>query len=131
MAGTEFTKASLEMVVDDLPNLESLDISQTKVSDISCLRKIKYRLKSLSIHGLKPPMALSNDQLIDVLMDLAELRHLDVSESEVEQNNHPLNLLNEKFRVAKLIQNASCLPNLVSLDLSGKRTSIYFSGIRN
>ena len=41
------------MIMDDLPMLEKLDVSNTKVRDISSLLKAKDRLKSLSIAELK------------------------------------------------------------------------------
>ena len=53
---TEFSKNSLELVVDDLPNLESLNISCTHVTDISALKKCKDKLKSLSMSGIKVPI---------------------------------------------------------------------------
>ena len=35
VSGTEFNKNNLDMIMDDLPYLEHLDISNTKVKDIS------------------------------------------------------------------------------------------------
>ena len=52
---TKFNKASLEMIVQDLPLLDSLDISCTSVTDISSLLLCKHRLRSLSMYGLKLP----------------------------------------------------------------------------
>ncbi|XP_076622676.1 protein zyg-11 homolog B isoform X3 [Colletes latitarsis] len=47
VSGTEFNKHGLEIVVEDLPLLESLDISCTNVDDVTPLKKCKNRLKSL------------------------------------------------------------------------------------
>jgi hypothetical protein len=46
-----------DLVVEDLPYLENLNISCTKVNDISALRKCRERLKYLSMFGLKFPAA--------------------------------------------------------------------------
>ena len=43
VSNTEFNKTSLELVAEDLVLLENLDISQTKVNDITPLRKCKDR----------------------------------------------------------------------------------------
>lgn len=50
---TEFNRHGLEIVAEDLPYLESLDISCTRVDDISPLRKCRDRLKSLTMYNLK------------------------------------------------------------------------------
>ncbi len=119
---TEFNKASLEMVVEDLPQLESVDISCTKVSDVSCLRKCRSRLKSLSMYGVR----LSNgESLLEVLAQLTELRHLDVSEDNGSANaGYPPSLMSSdglgKFEVKEFLSRPNMLPNLISLDLSGK-----------
>ncbi len=55
VSGTEFNKASLEMVVQDLPHLDTLDISCTRVTDLSALLNCKDRLRALSMYGLKLP----------------------------------------------------------------------------
>jgi Zyg-11 family protein len=50
---TEFNRHGLEIVAEDLPQLESLDISCTRVDDISPLRKCRDRLRSLAMYNLK------------------------------------------------------------------------------
>jgi Zyg-11 protein homolog len=40
---TEFNKHGLEVVTNDLPNLEALDISATRVDDITPLRRFVFR----------------------------------------------------------------------------------------
>jgi Zyg-11 family protein len=50
---TEFNKHGLDIITEDLPCLENLDISCTPISDISALRKCKERLKSLSLYNLQ------------------------------------------------------------------------------
>ena len=79
VSGTEFNRTSLDMVVDDLPLLERIDISCTKVgkcrpsgkllfsyanrntfpryplqvTEYSALRRIRHRLKHLDAHDVK------------------------------------------------------------------------------
>ena len=72
VSNTEFSRASLDLVVEDLPLLETLDISQTKVNDITPLRKCKDRLKSLSLYGCKLP-ASTSDSVVSTNSDLASL----------------------------------------------------------
>jgi len=118
VSNTEFNKTSLELVAEDLVLLENLDISQTKVNDITPLRKCKDRLKSLNLYGLKLPSA-TGDVVVSVLADLKELVHLDISDDKEE---HPFDILapGSKFRVGPLLQRLDSLPKLVSFDISGK-----------
>merc|ERR1712223_2344572 len=71
VSGTEFNRTSLEMIMDDSPMLEKLDISNTKVRDISSLLKAKDRLKSLSIAELKlVPQGGTPSDHIEILAQL-------------------------------------------------------------
>ena len=65
VSNTEFSRTSLELVVEDLPLLDTLDISQTKVNDISPLIKCKERLKYLSLYGCKLPANTSDSVVGD------------------------------------------------------------------
>jgi Zyg-11 protein homolog len=51
---TEFNKHGLEVVTNDLPNLEALDISATRVDDITPLRR--FVLRNLCSMGFKSNM---------------------------------------------------------------------------
>ncbi|XP_049783276.1 protein zyg-11 homolog B-like isoform X2 [Schistocerca cancellata] len=110
---TEFNRHGLEIVTEDLPFLESLDISCTRVDDIAPLKKCKDRLKSLYMYNLK---LMTND--VPVLFELQELRVLDFSE---EKENHGFELfpaLQEKATV--LLKGVDKMPHLTYLDISGK-----------
>ncbi|XP_036150021.1 protein zyg-11 homolog B isoform X3 [Monomorium pharaonis] len=117
VSGTEFNKHGLEIVVEDLPLLESLDISCTRVDDITPLKKCKDRLKTLNMYNLK---ISGCGNLIPVLLELNELRHLDISDGK-----DPLGF--EVFAPAKpkitdflrTLRKKSCMPHLTTLDLSG------------
>jgi len=117
VSNTEFSKTSLDLVVEDLPLLDTLDISQTKVTDISPLRKCRDRLKSLSLYGCKLP-ASSSEAVVSVLSDLRELVHLDLSDDK-EDNPHAAYPA-DKFKISALLQKTSTLQKLHSLDISGK-----------
>ncbi|XP_076242167.1 protein zyg-11 homolog B isoform X2 [Calliopsis andreniformis] len=116
VSGTEFNKHGLEIVVEDLPLLESLDISSTKVDDITPLKKCKNRLKTLSMYNLK---INESANLISVLLELNELRNLDISD---EKDLHALNsvLGPAKPKITDFLKAVRCMPYLASLDLSGK-----------
>ena len=115
VSNTEFNKHGLEMIADDLPVLESLDISCTPVSDITPLRKCKSRLKSLFMYNLR---ASHNEDIVPVLCELCHLRCLDVSDDYSVQTF--FNLQPVKFRADDLLKRKLCLPHLSYLDLSGK-----------
>ncbi|KAK3092105.1 hypothetical protein FSP39_025250 [Pinctada imbricata] len=111
---TEFNKHGLEIIAEDLPCLENLDISSTHIHDISPLRKCKNRLKSLSMYKL---LAANQDEVVPILFELTKLVHLDVSDDVVQ----PLvNTNSGKFDIQQLLEHKMCLPNLTSLDISGK-----------
>ena len=111
---TEFNKNGLAIIAEDLPALESLDISCTSINDLSPLRKCKDRLKYLSMYNLR---AMLNRDVVAVLCELKHLRHLDVSDDFSVQPF--VSLQTVKFQTEELLK-SQCLPNLTSLDISGK-----------
>ncbi|XP_055484811.1 protein zyg-11 homolog A [Psammomys obesus] len=94
--------------VSQLPNLQSLDISNTLVTDISALLACKNRLRSLTMHYMKY-LHMSNSKVIAVLRQLKCLLHLDISDHRQLRSDLAFCLL----------QQQDILPNLVSLDISG------------
>ncbi|KAG8297034.1 regulation of ligase activity protein [Homalodisca vitripennis] len=62
VSNTDFNRHGLEIVASDLPQLEHLDISNTRVDDITPLKKCRNRLKSLAMYNLK--VSLSRRQCI-------------------------------------------------------------------
>ena len=111
---TEFNKNGLAIIAEDLPALESLDISCTTISDLAPLRKCKDRLKSLSMYNLR---AILNRDVVSVICELKHLRHLDVSDDFSVQPF--VSLQTVKFQTDDLLK-SRCLPHLASLDISGK-----------
>ncbi|XP_037355614.1 protein zyg-11 homolog A isoform X2 [Talpa occidentalis] len=94
--------------VSQLPRLESLDISNTLVTNISALINCKNRLKSLTMHYLKC-LAMTKPQVLAVIRELKCLLHLDVSDHRHLKSDLAFHLLQQK----------DILPNIVSLDISG------------
>ena len=118
VSNTEFSKNSLDLVVEDLPLLDTLDISQTKVNDISPLRKCRDRLKSLSLYGCKLPAGTSQ-AVVSVLCELHQLVHLDLSDDKEDQQQFEVMSPGAKFKISALLQRSESLPKLHSLDISG------------
>uniref|UniRef100_A0A8C5JWP1 Zyg-ll family member B, cell cycle regulator n=1 Tax=Jaculus jaculus TaxID=51337 RepID=A0A8C5JWP1_JACJA len=96
--------------VASLPRLESLDISNTSVTDITALLACKERLKSLTMHHLKC-LKMTTTQILDVVRELRLLSHLDISDDKQFTSDIALRLLEQQ----------DILPNLVSLDVSGRK----------
>lgn len=120
VSGTEFNKHGLEIVVEDLPLLENLDISCTRVDDITPLRKCKDRLKTLTMYNIKISGCGS---LIPVLLELNELRNLDISD---EKDTYAFEMFApKKQKIGDFLKAVHCMPHLTSLDLSGKYLNIF------
>ncbi|XP_058408421.1 protein zyg-11 homolog A isoform X6 [Diceros bicornis minor] len=94
--------------VSQLPKLESLDISNTLVTNISALLTCKNRLKSLTMHYLKC-LTMTKSQILAVIRELKCLLHLDISDHRQLKSDLAFHLLQQK----------DILPNVVSLDISG------------
>nr|XP_023405426.1 protein zyg-11 homolog A [Loxodonta africana] len=94
--------------VSQLPRLESLDISNTLVTNISALLTCKDRLKSLTMHYLKC-LTMTKPQVLAVIRELKYLVHLDISDHRQLKSDLAFHLLQQK----------DILPNVVSLDISG------------
>ncbi|XP_025024133.1 protein zyg-11 homolog B isoform X1 [Python bivittatus] len=93
-----------------LPRLESLDISNTSVTNISALLGCRNRLKSLTMYSLKC-LKMPTTKFLDVIRGLKYLIHLDISDEQHSVSDIAFCLLRQK----------DILPNLVSLDISGSK----------
>ncbi|UYV81126.1 ZYG11B [Cordylochernes scorpioides] len=114
VSSTEFNGHGLEIVTEDLPCLENLDISETRVKDISPLQLCKHRLKSLNLYNLK---LINGSEFVPLICSMEHLRHLDISNDK----DHPFHMFKSSTcNEASLLKNYKALPNLISLDLSGK-----------
>ncbi|XP_066996742.1 protein zyg-11 homolog B isoform X2 [Anabrus simplex] len=115
VSGTEFNRHGLEIVAEDLPHLENLDISCTRVDDITPLRKCRDRLKTLVMYNLK---VSNSENVIPVILELHQLRVLDMSD---EKDNHPFDMFTPmRSKVTDFLRAVDKVPHLTSLDISGK-----------
>ncbi|XP_048208073.1 protein zyg-11 homolog A [Perognathus longimembris pacificus] len=94
--------------ISQLPMLQCLDISDTLVTNISALVTCKDQLKSLTMHNLKC-LAMTKSQILEVIIKLKCLLHLDISNHRQLKSDLAFHLLQQK----------DILPNIVSLDISG------------
>ena len=93
-----------------LPRLESLDISNTSVTNLTPLLGCRARLRYLTMHQLKR-LEMTTAQLLFVLSQLDGLQHLDISDDKQFTSD-----------VARqLLEQPGILPSLVSLDVSGRK----------
>uniref|UniRef100_A0A8B9KCM9 Zyg-11 homolog (C. elegans) n=1 Tax=Astyanax mexicanus TaxID=7994 RepID=A0A8B9KCM9_ASTMX len=96
--------------VCSLPRLESLDISNTSVTNLTPLLGLRSRLRYLTMHQLKR-LEMTTAQLLAVLSQLEGLQHLDISDDKQFTSD-----------VARqLLETSGILPALVSLDISGRK----------
>lgn len=113
---TCFNNHSLDIISQDLPNLEYLDISGTRVSDIGGLAHLK-NLKYLLMYNMRASLT---DEIINVICSLFRLQHLDVScdvstklFADMSLSLFDVNLLLDQLTKYKL-------DDLKHLDISGK-----------
>uniref|UniRef100_A0A674EXR5 Zyg-11 family member, cell cycle regulator n=1 Tax=Salmo trutta TaxID=8032 RepID=A0A674EXR5_SALTR len=109
LANVDFYDAGLADVCS-LPRLESLDLSNTSVTNLSPLLGLRERLRSLTLHQLKR-LEMSTAQLLAVIGQLEALQHLDISDDKQFTSDVARQLLGEP----------GILPALVSLDVSGRK----------
>lgn len=76
---TDLDSNDLRQLVKPLHQLQYLDISKTKVTDISCLLELKHNLKGLILHNLKLSSKRFVKRILSTILKLEELRVLDVS----------------------------------------------------
>ncbi|XP_011688898.1 PREDICTED: protein zyg-11 homolog B-like isoform X3 [Wasmannia auropunctata] len=91
VSGTEFNKHGLDIVVEDLPLLESLDISCTRVDDVTPLKK--YISDEKDPHGFEV-FAPAKPQITDFLRTLNCMPHLTTLDLSGKDDIHPKDLKN-------------------------------------
>ncbi|TNN60563.1 Protein zyg-11 [Liparis tanakae] len=109
LANVDFYDSGLADVCS-LPRLESLDLSNTSVTNLSPLLGLKERLRSLTLHQLKR-LEMSSAQMLAVIGQLDALQHLDISDDKQFTSDVARQLLGQP----------GILPALVSLDVSGRK----------
>uniref|UniRef100_A0A3Q2EGD2 Zyg-11 family member, cell cycle regulator n=1 Tax=Cyprinodon variegatus TaxID=28743 RepID=A0A3Q2EGD2_CYPVA len=113
LANVDFYDSGL-VDVCSLPRLESLDLSNTSVTNLSPLLGLKERLRSLTLHQLKR-LEMSTAQLLGVIVRehllVVKTQHLDISDDKQFTSDVARQLLAQR----------GILPALVSLDVSGRK----------
>ncbi|XP_034387244.1 LOW QUALITY PROTEIN: protein zyg-11 homolog [Cyclopterus lumpus] len=109
LANVDFYNSGMADVCS-LPRLESLDLSNTSVTNLRPLLGLKERLRSLTLHQLKR-LEMSTEQLLGVIGQLDALQHLDISDDKQFTSDVARQLLGQR----------GILPALVSLDVSGRK----------
>uniref|UniRef100_A0A8C7XJM2 Zyg-11 family member, cell cycle regulator n=1 Tax=Oryzias sinensis TaxID=183150 RepID=A0A8C7XJM2_9TELE len=109
LANVDFYDCGL-VDVCSLPRLESLDLSNTSITNLTPLLGLKERLRSLTLHQLKR-LEMSTAQLLGVIGQLNVLQHLDISDDKQFTSDIARQLLGQR----------GILPALVSLDVSGRK----------
>jgi len=110
---TDLTNNMLKIIVDDLPLLESLDISSTLVRDVTPLSQCRTRLRQLFMYNV----LLNDASSTDVLRSLSALRVLDISH---DPPKNPLMTIKMNTDIAEgLLLDGSEFHDLRSLDISG------------
>jgi Zyg-11 family protein len=127
---TDINHHGLEIIVEDLPNLLSLNISATRVKDLNPLKKCKNRLKCLSMYNLRCSSSAllslqshnnNNQQVIDpfmtVILELNQLVKLDIS----DDRDSPVDVVTRgSTSVLPLLKRPDLFTHLKYLDISGK-----------
>ncbi|KAM6948705.1 protein zyg-11 homolog [Aplochiton taeniatus] len=119
LAHTDLSDPGLEDACS-LPQLESLDISCTPVTELSALLGCRSTLRWLSAHGLRQ-LDMTPARLISVLSQLQELRHLDLSDNCYSSADSDEGGEGDETLRHLLVGSPPVLPALVSLDVSGRR----------
>ncbi|XP_023283087.1 protein zyg-11 homolog isoform X1 [Seriola lalandi dorsalis] len=118
LANTDLSDAALEDICT-LPQLETLDISCSAVSNLTALLECKNTLRSLIAHRLRQ-LDMSPARLLFVLSQLHALKHLDFSNDHFAVDDNDGRDGDETVR--QLLEGSpQVLPSLVSLDISGRK----------
>ncbi|CAH8675155.1 unnamed protein product [Schistosoma haematobium] len=119
---TELNTQSLQIIVDDLLNLRYLNISRTRVTDITPLLNIRDRLNGLIMHRLQLETTEDMAKLLYTVVELNQLRILDISDK-------PRNAVGRYDAVDKFCS-PEALPFLEHIDLSGNQFGLKLSDAR-
>jgi hypothetical protein len=114
---TCFNNHSLDIIAQDLTNLEFLDISGTKVNDLTPLTRLKHKLRLLHLYNMRASLG---DELVPLVCGLEKLNSLDLS-CDVSNKifaDMSLSLFDVNYLLDRLT--LANLEDLKFLDISGK-----------
>jgi len=110
---TNFNENMLKIIVNDLPLLESLNISSTSVTDVTSLSQCRMRLRQLLMYNVR----LTDSSSVHVLQSLLALQVLDISQ-DLSLNSYTSNAVNSVITKHVLLDGSE-FDDLVSIDISG------------
>ncbi|KAH8866408.1 Protein zyg-11 like [Schistosoma japonicum] len=119
---TELSTQCLQIIADDLSNLRYLNISRTRVTDITPLLSIRDRLNGLIMHRLQLERTEDIAKLLHTVVELNQLRILDVSDKPRNANG--------RYDAVDRICSPEALPLLEHIDLSGNQFGFKLSDAR-
>ena len=114
---TSFNNHSLDIICQDLPRIEYLDISGTKVNELGPLIRLSDTLRGLFMYHMRA--SLTND-IVEIICSLSRLTNLDLScdiSTKIFADTN-LSVFDVNFLLAELTK--SRLVELKYLDISGK-----------
>ena len=114
---TSFSNQSLETISHDLNQLDFLDLSGTRVNDLTPLLRLQDKLKYLYMYNMRSSLS---DDIMSTVCCLRSLKHLDVScdlstkiFADISLSVFDVNVLLDELAIASLL-------DFVYLDVSGK-----------
>ncbi|XP_050403723.1 protein zyg-11 homolog B-like isoform X1 [Patella vulgata] len=107
VSDTEFNNEGLDVIARELNCLENIDISLTKVTDVSPLRKCKENIKVLAMFGVQ---VSDPEKTGSILLELTKLVYLDVASLLFTEPMH--------LAIVKIMTTKDAHPCLSSLDIS-------------
>lgn len=114
---TSFNNHSLDIICQDLTRIEYLDISGTKVNELSPLLRLRDTLRSLHMYHMR---AALNDDLVPIVCSLSRLICIDLScdvSTKIFADTN-LSLFDVNYLLEELTKTR--LNELRALDISGK-----------
>ncbi|VDQ08089.1 unnamed protein product [Trichobilharzia regenti] len=119
---TELSSQCLQIIADDLLSLRYLNISRTRVTDITPLLNIRERLNGLIMHRLQLERTEDIEKLLCNVVELHQLRILDVSDKPRTNTG--------RFNAVDKLCSSEALPFLEHIDLSGNQFGLKLSDAR-
>lgn len=119
---TDLDSECLDVLVKSLKRLRYLDVSETNVVNISCLTGLKNSLSELFMNELEVSSRRSFRQMLSTILELKELRTLEVSSLE--------NCVDSRLREVEQLIEPGILPYLEHLEMSGNPFQLTLSDIQ-
>ncbi|CAM4747380.1 unnamed protein product [Rotaria magnacalcarata] len=112
---TDINNHSLDLIVDSLENLHTLDISScSSLTSFNCLLKLATKLESLNLYNCSFQMQ-QNPTIYEILHQLKHLEYLDIS------TDNENSIKDTTYHINAFLSEPNCLSNLKELDLSGQK----------